>query len=1422
MNQFGLGLVLSFTDNLSGGVDNAINSINGLVASLERVDDTASTVSLMALCSVAQQVGDTFEDMGSSILGVFSSVFDKVMQTGSMFENYKITLNALYGDANRAQEELNKMFDFAVKSPVDMENVMPYIVKLKTLGLEAFDSVSNKAESTTQNMINWVTDFMSVAGGMGASSDRISRAVINFLNPQNTRSLMMMRNIFGDIEGLIESQGDTLGDTIEARVQNLTSIITALGANGITESMMGTWSTLLSNMEDVFMQFWLGIADGGAFDSVKASLMEIVGALNQVDTTKFGQVLADGLKIITVPLQTLAHWLSKAIIGFTDFATAHPFLTKLVISMTAVLGVSLLLSGIILKLGAQFGMMAIGINLARGALADLSTTGVLSQFTGLGNKIKWLSLGLTALYVMWNKDFGGIKTKTIAFVNNVKSSFSQARSIVSMNCNEMKKAIDALDSDNPFDNFTKGLVKIGVLIGAVKEGLSNRGADGSFILSADTYSKLCALGLEGLVGRIFDAVYAFEKFIGGFKKGWQTASEAVANFLSGIRVSIKGTFLDTIITKVADFADKLDFDREKVFGFFETMGEYTGKITPLILAFIGLKTALGGLGKVFGVLNGGGLLSGLFGTLGSGLSSLAPTLAGGISSALGMAFKMFNPANILGYATSAMIKLFSSAFNGISSIVESLINSLFNIGFTGLKINTSSFGALGEGFSTVIKGIIEAPIKGLLKVFSGLGGKLVAFVSNPVTIIIGILTAVGTAFGQAYEKLDGFKEWVNNALGLTEDLDFSTMFDGLMAGLGGMMENLKTTFGNIFSLSWLFDGLDLKGGEGVFASLADTNGLMSAVSDLFGGGDFDLGAILGDIKNTFLEFWDSISPILAYIGVVLADLAQVVWDVIGVVGEVIGILSTTIAPVLQGTISEIVIVFKSAWEVVKGIIGVITGAVNVVVGIIQGIYGIFKGIATNDWSTMFNGFGKAWDGVKGIFEGVKGIFGGIFDFLMGTVGNFINIGVNIIDGLIGGVKSAWSSITEVFKNLGNHIIQFVKDLFGIHSPSTIFADIGSFLIQGLIQGVQNMISFVVNVFQSVVDVIKGAFNGVIEFFSSIGSSIAEFFSNGFQLAYDLVTNIFSGFIDFFSGIWTAITGLFSGDLSPAQFFSTIFQEAYDLVTGIFSSLGEFFSGVWQSIVDLFNDIGTTVGEAVSSTVGKAIDAVLSTAVSIINGFISAINTAIGVINEIPGVSISKLDKLSVPEMATGGVVDKATLAVVGEAGKEAVMPLENNTGWINELAGKIGSYMGVGASSDSSNGFIHAIGEFASTMTTFMQGIMSAGSGANEVSGLTTIINKGDNSTSTTTITPVTRNESTYGGNTYNSSTSTSSYITRNTNTTNGGNVDNSITFGAGSIVIQANGCSDAEAERLATLIMKKIERKGQISNLTNYRSIAE
>ena len=72
------------------------------------------------------------------------------------------------------------------------------------------------------------------------------------------------------------------------------------------------------------------------------------------------------------------------------------------------------------------------------------------------------------------------------------------------------------------------------------------------------------------------------------------------------------------------------------------------------------------------------------------------------------------------------------------------------------------------------------------------------------------------------------------------------------------------------------------------------------------------------------------------------------------------------------------------------------------------------------------------------------------------------------------------------------------------------------------------------------------------------------------------------------------------------------------------------------------------------------------AIKIINGFISAINIAIGVINAIPGVNIKELDKLEVPSFDVGtNFVPEDMLAVVHKG--ERITPAKyNNDDWVGQ------------------------------------------------------------------------------------------------------------------------------------------------------------
>ena len=65
----------------------------------------------------------------------------------------------------------------------------------------------------------------------------------------------------------------------------------------------------------------------------------------------------------------------------------------------------------------------------------------------------------------------------------------------------------------------------------------------------------------------------------------------------------------------------------------------------------------------------------------------------------------------------------------------------------------------------------------------------------------------------------------------------------------------------------------------------------------------------------------------------------------------------------------------------------------------------------------------------------------------------------------------------------------------------------------------------------------------------------------------------------------------------------------------------------------------------------------------------------------PGINLGYLRTFNLPRLAKGGVISQPTQAIIGEAGKEAVVPLENNMEWLDMLADKLASKIGTSGGS---------------------------------------------------------------------------------------------------------------------------------------------
>ena len=149
------------------------------------------------------------------------------------------------------------------------------------------------------------------------------------------------------------------------------------------------------------------------------------------------------------------------------------------------------------------------------------------------------------------------------------------------------------------------------------------------------------------------------------------------------------------------------------------------------------------------------------------------------------------------------------------------------------------------------------------------------------------------------------------------------------------------------------------------------------------------------------------------------------------------------------------------------------------------------------------------------------------------------------------------------------------------------------------------------------------------------------------------------FIQILKGLLEFITGVFSGDWAKAwEGIKNIFSGIWEAIVAI----GKFFANGFIGIINLMI---------------KGVESVLNFVIDGINALLSRVNKAINNVGSLFGKSwdvnlhIGRVSWRGIPYLAEGGIALGPTMAMIGERGKEAVLPLENNTGWMDALAEKL-------------------------------------------------------------------------------------------------------------------------------------------------------
>jgi len=220
-------------------------------------------------------------------------------------------------------------------------------------------------------------------------------------------------------------------------------------------------------------------------------------------------------------------------------------------------------------------------------------------------------------------------------------------------------------------------------------------------------------------------------------------------------------------------------------------------------------------------------------------------------------------------------------------------------------------------------------------------------------------------------------------------------------------------------------------------------------------------------------------------GAVLAVNVMMAANPIGAAVAVIALLATVvianwdkIGPWFKNLWAKIVGFFVGAWEFIKGLFMKYT----------------VWGLIITHWSKLTAFFAGLWGKVKEIFFK-------FIQFIAGLPKAFFEFGVNMIKGLVDGIKAMASRPIEAIKEMASKIKSKFTNLLGINSPSRVFVEFGQHISTGAQMGMQSGLGKVQNASQSIA-------NAVISPTSQPNYGASN--SGTISLNYSPVINISSG------------------------------------------------------------------------------------------------------------------------------------------------------------------------------------------------------------------------------------------------------------------------------------------------------------------------
>lgn len=509
-----------------------------------------------------------------------------------------------------------------------------------------------------------------------------------------------------------------------------------------------------------------------------------------------------------------------------------------------------------------------------------------------------------------------------------------------------------------------------------------------------------------------------------------------------------------------------------------------------------------------------------------------------------------------------------------------------------------------------------------------------------IAAVTPIIKVINTIMGKLVQLANVFSAFMKRLFGVKSDSS---------SGIGAVASDVSSATNAMDNLSNSTSGV----GSAAKKAAKEIKGLMgideiNTISSTSSDSDSGSGDSSG-IGNIGMDDWDFSQQEKATDGLLskVEVFADKVRNIFKNISNFIKKHKEIILSIIGGLVSGIIAFF------IAGNWGAITGAIASVIGWIELI------------PTALGLAGLALTTPAALIAGAVAVVTTAFLYLWQTSDSFRNALINGWNALVSALTPYFKAIMGALKLVGDFLVTVLKPILFLlwDAWCTVVDNIVKVTMSLWTNCIAPVVKFLGECLKKIIDGLNEIWQVWKPTIEKIGEILIVIWNNCLKPVINWLGN---EFIQAFRNVGNYIKPILES-------LKIMFGGLIDFIVGVFTGN---WQKAWQGVQNIFRGIFDGLTNIAKKPLNAIIDA--------INAMIRGLNK-IKLPNWIPGFGGMGINIPTIPKLAKGGIVDAPTIAMVGEAGKEAVMPLENNTGWITDLAAKVADRMPVSGGNSNDN-----------------------------------------------------------------------------------------------------------------------------------------